>query len=112
MIAWKEEKQTTEFWMIIEYMQELDKKLFEEAHEFMEEHSIEELADLLEVVYAIMDSYKISIDDVQKAREIKNKKKGKFNNKIYLIDVEQENIDAREENEMKKEWRKNPAKGF
>ena len=41
-----------------------------------------------------------------KATEIMNKK-GKFDNKIYLIDVEQEYVDEREEYEMKKEWRKN-----
>ena len=28
-----------------EYLKELDKKLFEEAHEFVEEHSTQELAD-------------------------------------------------------------------
>ena len=37
-----------------EYLEELDKKIFEEAHEFIEEHSVEELADLMEVIFAIM----------------------------------------------------------
>ena len=81
-----------------EYLQELDKKLFEEAHEFIEEHSVEELADLMEVISAIIKLRKISL---------KNNKKGKFENKVYLIDVEQEHADEREENELKKEWRKN-----
>ena len=90
-----------------EYLKELDKKLFEEAHEFIEEHSIEELADLMEVIFAIMKDRNISIEDIESARKIKNNKKGSFNDKIYLIDVEQEEIDEREENEMKKEWRKN-----
>jgi predicted house-cleaning noncanonical NTP pyrophosphatase (MazG superfamily) len=90
-----------------EYLKELDKKLFEEAHEFIEEHSIEELADLMEVIFAIMKNRNISIEDIESARKIKNNKKGLFNDKIYLIDVEQEEIDEREENEMKKEWRKN-----
>ena len=90
-----------------EYLKELDKKLFEEAHEFIEEHSIEELADLMEVILAIMKERNISMEDVEKARKIKNDRKGSFNDKIYLIDVEQEEIDEREENEMKKEWRKN-----
>ena len=49
----------------------------------------------------------ISIEDVENARQIKNSKKGSFNDKIYLIDVEQEDIDEREEKELKKEWRKN-----
>ena len=67
----------------------------------------EELADLMEVIFAIMKDRNISIEDVENARQIKNNKKGSFNDKIYLIDVEQEDIDEREENELKKEWRKN-----
>lgn len=90
-----------------EYIQELDKKLFEEAHEFVEEHSVEELADLMEVITAIMKFKNISTVDVERAREIKNEKKGKFDNRIYLLDVEQDFVDEREEKEMQKEWRKN-----
>lgn len=89
-----------------EYIEELDKKLFEEAHEFVEEHSVEELADLMEVIGAIMKIKDISLEDVQKEREIKNYKKGKFENRIFLIDVEQEYADEREEKELNKEWRK------
>lgn len=88
-----------------EYLQELDKKIFEEAHEFVENHSIEELADLMEVIFAIMKERNISIEEVEKARQIKNSRKGAFKDKIYLIDVEQESIDEREEIEAKKEWR-------
>ena len=90
-----------------EYLIELDKKLFEEAHEFIEEHSVEELADLIEVISAIMELKNISLDDVEKARKLKNDKKGKFDSKIYLIDVEQDYADEREEYELNKEWRKN-----
>lgn len=90
-----------------EYLEELDKKLFEEAHEFTEDHSIEELADLMEVIFAIMKDRNISMKDLEITRQIKNIKKGSLNDKIYLIDVEQEEIDEREENEAKKEWRRN-----
>ncbi len=90
-----------------EYLKELDKKLFEEAHEFIEDHSIEELADLMEVIFAIMKYKNILIEDIENARKIKNNKNGSFNDKIFLIDVEQEEIDKREEKKMKKEWRKN-----
>ena len=93
-----------------EYIQELDKKLFEEAHEFIEEHSVEELADLMEVIYAIMKNKNILFEDVKIARELKNQKKGSFKNKVYLINVEQELIDEREEKELNKEWRKNSKK--
>ena len=90
-----------------EYLQELDKKLFEEAHEFVEEHSVDELADLMEVIYVIMKTKNISFEDVKIARDVKNKKKGAFNDKVYLISVEHEQIDEREEKEINKEWRKN-----
>ena len=58
-----------------EYLQELDKKLFEEAHEFIEEHSVEELADLMEVISAIIKLRNISLENVEKARKIKINKK-------------------------------------
>ncbi len=90
-----------------EYIQELDKKLFEEAHEFIEEHSVEELADLMEVIETIMETKNISHNDVEIARELKNKKKGSFKDKVYLINVEQEQLDEREVKELNKEWRKN-----
>lgn len=90
-----------------EYLKELDKKLFEEAHEFVEEHSVEELGDLMEVISAIMKSKGISIDEVEKAREAKKNKKGAFYDRIFLIDVEQEQRDEQEEKELNKQWRKN-----
>ena len=90
-----------------EYLQELDKKLFEEAHEFIEEHSIEELADLMEVISSIVHAQNISMEEVEKARINKKNEKGGFYNKIYLIDVEQEQIDPREEKELTKDWRNN-----
>lgn len=88
-----------------EYIQELDKKLFEEAHEFIENHSVEELADLMEVIEQIMETKNIFQKDVEIARNIKKNRKGAFKNKIYLINVEQEQVDEREEQELKKDWR-------
>lgn len=38
----------------VEYLQELNKKVLEEANEFIEENSVEELGDLMEVINAIM----------------------------------------------------------
>lgn len=90
-----------------EYIQELDKKLFEEAHEFTEEHSTEELGDLMEVIFAIMKKNNISIEEVEKVRKAKKDKKGGFENKIYLIDVEENQRNESEEKELNKNWRKN-----
>ena len=88
-----------------EYLEELDKKLFEEAHEFVEQHSVEELADLAEVILAIMKAENITIKEVENARRIKKDKKGIFKDKIYLIDVEEEERNEIEEKELNKEWR-------
>lgn len=89
-----------------EFLKELDKKLFEEAHEFIEEHSVEELGDLMEVILTIMETTNITMEDVEKARLSKKSEKGGFNDKIYLIDVEQDTVDEREEKELNKKWRK------
>lgn len=61
-----------------EYIQELDKKLFEESHEFIEEHSVEELADLMEVIHAIMKIENISFNEVEIAREQKKQEERCF----------------------------------
>ena len=73
-----------------EYLEELHKKLFEEANEFVEEDSVEELADLLEVLYSIAKVKNISLEEVEKIRLKKREKRGGFEDKIYLETVEKE----------------------
>ena len=90
-----------------EYIKELNKKLLEEAHEFIEENAVEELADVMEVIQSIMRIKNISYEELKNVQQIKREKKGGFSNKIYLVEVEQDKADEREEQEMKKEWRKN-----
>lgn len=41
-----------------EYVKELNRKLLEEAHEFIEENAIEELADVMEVIQSIIENKK------------------------------------------------------
>ena len=41
-----------------EYSKELNRKLLEECHEFIEENDSEELADVMEVIEAIVEKYK------------------------------------------------------
>ena len=72
-----------------EYLQELNKKLFEEANEFIEEYSEEELADLLEVIYSIVKVKNINLEEVERIRKEKIKKRGGFEQKIYLESVEE-----------------------
>ena len=65
-----------------EYKIALIKKLEEETQEFQEEGSPEELADVLEVVKALLKlpDYK----NVEKIRIQKEKERGSFNKKIIL----------------------------
>jgi len=72
-----------------EFLNELHKKLLEEANEFIEADDPEELADLLEVVYAIAKHKNIDMKQVEDIRLKKSEKRGGFENKIYLEGVEE-----------------------
>jgi predicted house-cleaning noncanonical NTP pyrophosphatase (MazG superfamily) len=68
----------------VEYWQKLKEKLQEEINEFMEAESIEEMADILEVVDAILDFKKFDRAELQKVKNKKATERGKFRNKIIL----------------------------
>jgi len=68
----------------------LNKKLFEELKEYEESGEVEELADLVEVVQAILDYKRISIEDFNKIREKKNMSRGAFKEGLLLIEVVEE----------------------
>ena len=70
------------------YLSELNKKLIEEANEFIEANDPEELADLMEVVYAIATLKNIDLNQVEEIRKQKALKRGAFNKKIFLKSVE------------------------
>ncbi len=89
-----------------EYLKELNKKVLEEANEFVEENNIEELGDLMEVINAIMKLKGYNMEDVYKAMETKKEKKGDFSNKIFLEYVDEEKRNPDEEKELNKEFRK------
>ena len=67
-----------------EYKQELNKKLQEEVAEYIEDNNVEELADIVEVVYGILDSMNVSIEEFEKVRNAKVQKRGAFKERIYL----------------------------
>jgi len=75
-----------------EYLSELHKKLFEEANEFVEEDSQEELADLLEVIYAIAKHKNIDLVEVEKIRVEKSQKRGAFEKRIFLKSVDEKDV--------------------
>jgi predicted house-cleaning noncanonical NTP pyrophosphatase (MazG superfamily) len=70
-----------------EYIRMLDAKLNEELLEYQESKSIEELADLLEVIRAIAIARGSSIEEIEAIRMDKVAKRGSFERKIQLIEV-------------------------
>ena len=70
-----------------EYLDLLNAKLGEELQEYLDSQSIEELADLVEVVYAILDDKNISIQEFELIRQQKVTEKGAFQDKLMLKEV-------------------------
>ena len=70
-----------------EYLQKLDEKLSEELLEYYSEHSLEELADLLEVLYASAIAHGYTIEELEKTRLQKRSARGGFEEKKLLISV-------------------------
>lgn len=68
-----------------EYIKELVKKLKEEVAEFEEDLSIEELADIQEVISALIKELKIDKQELRKVKIKKAKNRGRFDDKIFLI---------------------------
>ena len=71
-----------------EYLKELDRKLDEEIREYQEDKSMEELADVLEVMLAICKARGYSEQELRDVYEKKHAKRGGFEEKIYLISKE------------------------
>lgn len=67
-----------------EYLVELNKKLQEEVQEYLTDGNIEELADIEEVLRAILDVKNVSYDEFEEIRQSKVTKRGAFKDKIFL----------------------------
>ena len=70
-----------------EYLELLNAKLGEELQEYLDSESVEELADLVEVVYAILDDKKISLQEFELIRMQKVQERGAFKKKLLLKEV-------------------------
>ena len=73
-----------------DYLKMLDEKLNEELAEYQESKSMEELADLLEVMRAVAAARGSSMEEVEKIRKEKAAKRGGFEKKILLEEVVEE----------------------
>ncbi|MBR6953998.1 MAG: nucleoside triphosphate pyrophosphohydrolase [Clostridia bacterium] len=65
----------------------LDRKLQEEVQEYLESASVEEMADILEVLHGIAYHRGISWDEVEAARIHKRDERGGFEKGVRLLEV-------------------------
>ena len=72
-----------------EYLKALNTKLVEELNEYLSSGEIEELADLEEVLRAILDAKNTSYSDFEEIRINKVNKRGAFKNKIFLESIDE-----------------------
>lgn len=72
-----------------EYLNELNTKLQEEVNEYFTDGSVEELADIVEVIYGLLDAKGVSLEEFEKIRNGKVEKRGAFKEKIFLESVEE-----------------------
>ena len=82
------------------YSKELDKKLLEEVNEYISDHSEKEMADVQEVLKAIIKYRNIDEKRVEELRKAKELKKGGFYNKIYLTEVLEDKNEEQEQNKI------------
>ena len=73
-----------------EYLRMVDAKLDEELAEYHKDQNIEELADLMEVIYAAAVARGYTIEQLEKARTNKIEKRGAFQKKILLVEVKED----------------------
>lgn len=87
IIASQGKKCVTDILKDDEYLKMIDEKLNEELKEYYEDGSIEELADLLEVIYAAAKARGYTAEQLEDIRREKLLKRGGFEKKILLKQV-------------------------
>ena len=69
------------------YKKYLDMKLGEELQEYLESDKVEELADLIEVIYAILEFKGMTRKEFDLLRKNKVEERGAFENRLFLKEV-------------------------
>ena len=67
-----------------EYLTELNIKLQEEVKEYLADGNVEELADIVEVIYGLLDAKEVTFEEFEKIRLSKVEKRGAFKERIFL----------------------------
>lgn len=82
-------KCTVEILSDADYLKMIDQKLDEELAEYHQDQNIEELADLMEVIRAAAVARGYTLEDLEGIRAEKAAKRGGFERKIMLIEVQE-----------------------
>jgi len=70
-----------------EYRNALNQKLHEEVNEYLSDNCIKEFCDILEVLDAIKKTMEFSNDEIERVKNDKALKNGKFDKKLFLEEV-------------------------
>lgn len=80
------------FWRVLnkkEYVREIKKKLVEESREMVKagkrEEVIDEIVDVQELIDALAAELRLTKSQIRKRQGIKNKKRGSFRKRLFLI---------------------------
>jgi len=83
------------YWRVLgkkEYTKEIKKKILEEAKELTgaknKEEIINEIVDIQKLIDALSSELGLTKSEIQKQQKIKNKKRGGFKKKLFLIKTE------------------------
>ena len=74
-----------------EFVRFLEMKLDEEAGEYHRDKTVEELADILEVVYALASLHGCTKEELLAVYDEKHEKRGGFKKRLLLIESERGN---------------------
>ncbi|MEM7119080.1 MAG: nucleoside triphosphate pyrophosphohydrolase [Chloroflexota bacterium] len=77
-------------WHVLEtadYEQALRQKLLEEVDEFLGSAEVEELADILEVVYTLAAQLNCAPDKLEAIRQQKKAQRGGFESRLFLVET-------------------------
>lgn len=74
----------------VEYVQELERKLQEEVAEYLSDKNVEELADILEVVYSLGLVLQNTPNQLEELRKKKVSQNGSFKDRIFLDEIQEQ----------------------